>query len=66
MRIPSTRGLGNLQQLDRAVREQSHGNASPMLENVEMLIKSQDLINPNLSNADHNRYVRRHTIDFLI
>jgi hypothetical protein len=66
MKIPSTRGLGNLQQLDRAAREQFHSSDAQLLRFTEALIKSQSTISRRLLNISHNKDIRRQIIDFMI
>jgi len=66
MKIPSTRGLGNLQQLDRAAREQFHSSDTQLLRFTEALIKSQSTISRRLLNISHNKDIHRQIIDFMI
>jgi hypothetical protein len=66
MKIPSTKGLGNLQQLDRAAREQLHERKDQIGIFAEALIKSQSILNPNFSNACKNKDINRRSIDFMI
>jgi hypothetical protein len=66
MKIPTTRGLGNLQQLDRAAREQNHRADAQLIRFTEVLIKSQSAITQNLSNIGHHKDIRRQIIDFMI
>lgn len=67
MKIPSTKGLyPNFQQLDRAAREKKRGKAALAAAILEALAKSQSTLNPNLSDASHNRDIRRHITDYII
>jgi ribosomal protein S9 len=56
----------NLQRLDRAAREKKHGKTDQMAAILEALAKSLSTLNPNLSDARHNRDLNRNIADFII
>jgi hypothetical protein len=66
MKILSTRGLGNFQQLDRATKGQKRSQAAQMTATTEALIKAQSTLSPNLSDASHNKDIRRHIMDYIL
>jgi hypothetical protein len=66
MKIPSIRGLGNFQQMDRATKQQKRSQAAQVTAITEALIKAQSTLSPNLSDASHNRDIRRHIMDYVL